>query len=259
VVTVPSIIQDAKLALWRAFRAFDLDIRRHSKLAPELNPEDPFRVRLLRDHGVTVVLDVGASSGQYAMALRAAGYRGRIASFEPLEDAFLELKSHAERESQWKCFRIALGERDGRGLIRRAGNSLSSSILPMLPTHVEAAPDSKEVGTASVDIRRLDSVAAEVLKSEDRVWLKLDVQGYEREVLDGAVSTVRQVVAMEVEMSLVPLYEGQDLLPKMVESLQAMDFSLVGLYPVFVDPRNGHMLQVNGILVRSDSAGTAHR
>lgn len=209
-------------------------------------------VKQLESRNVSVILDVGANSGQYGNDLRSAAYGGRIISFEPLSAPFSQLKRIADKDPLWDCQQCALGDADGTITINVAGNAgASSSVLPMLKSHQEAFPSANYIGTEEVSIHRLDSVAPEVLGSADRFFLKIDVQGFERQVLDGASSTVNdRCVGMQLELSFLPLYEGGMLAREALELAETFGFTLTGLTPGFADPRDGRMLQADGIFFR---------
>lgn len=80
--------------------------------------------------------------------------------------------------------------------------------------------------------------------------MKLDVQGFELEVLRGAVRTLEQIEVLEAELSLVPLYDGAPLFGDVVRYLDERNFGLLGREPGFADPRTGALLQVDGLLAR---------
>jgi FkbM family methyltransferase len=209
------------------------------------------RMRLLSAHEVTLIFDVGANVGQYARELRTLGYRGRIVSFEPLSDAFAELQRVARRDPLWEVVNIGLGDTEQRATINRSANSYSSSLLSILSSHVMSAPDSAYVGVQDVTLRTLDAVAPGYLRREDRAFLKVDTQGYEHRVLTGAAHLLRNLVGLQLEMSLVPLYDGEMTFDHMLPYVRERGFSLMSLEPGFSDPATGRLLQVDGLFFRS--------
>ncbi len=123
----------------------------------------------------------------------------------------------------------------------------------MLKSHQDAYPPANYIGTEDVRIHRLDSVVPEILRPTDVIFLKIDVQGFEKQVLAGSKSTVNdQCVGMQLELSFLPLYEGGMLIPEALDLVYSSGFTLTGLLPCFTDPRNGRMLQADGIFFRKD-------
>lgn len=210
-------------------------------------------VNQLEAERVNVVLDVGANSGQFGAALRRAGYRGRIVSFEPLSEPFALLQRKAAKDSLWDCHQFALGDAEQTITINVAGNAgASSSVLPMLKAHQDAFPPANYVGTQEVLIHRLDSLTSEYLKPTDVIFLKIDVQGFEKDVLAGAKEIVNnKCVGMQLELSFLPLYQGDMLIHEALEYVYSLGFRMTGFLPGFTDPRNGRMLQADGIFFRS--------
>jgi FkbM family methyltransferase len=200
--------------------------------------------------GIDLVFDVGANTGQFAQQIRAAGFLGRIVSFEPLSDAHQKLRQTSSRDALWSVHeRCALGDSDGSTVIHIAGNSVSSSLMTMSRTHAEAAPGSAYVGQETVPVWRLDSVARPYLASASRPFLKIDTQGFEWQVLAGARDTLPELEGVLCELSLVELYEGQHLWREMIDRFEGAGFTLWGLQPAFMD-RHGRNLQVDAIFFR---------
>jgi len=209
------------------------------------------RVLLLRHHGVSTVLDVGANSGQYAVELRRFGYSGDIVSFEPLAGAWRELHRRAAADGRWTAVRCALGAERCEVVINVAANAgASSSVLPMLDRHVSAAPEARYVGQEKVAQCRLDDLTPEYVRPADRTFLKIDVQGYELRVLEGAKRLLDDVIGVQLELSLVPLYDGGLVYRDALNLLGARGFVLESLEPGFSDPNTGQLLQVDGIFFR---------
>jgi FkbM family methyltransferase len=237
---------DPKGFLQKLLRRCGLDVRRYD---PQ---QDAVRRRqlLLAHHDVRLVLDVGANAGQYARLLRRGGYTHRIVSFEPQSSAFEVLRNRAVRDPNWSAMNLALSDADGTARFNVAGNSLSSSLLGMLPAHSESAPESSYVGHEAVTTRRLDGLLQTLAIEGTAVYLKVDTQGSELKVLLGAGAALRLIDTLELELSLVPLYQGAPLFADMLAWLAERGYELVGLEPAFSDPRSGRLLQADGFFHR---------
>lgn len=240
-----------KKPLKRLIYAAGFELRR---LKPKTNPA--YQLLLgLRRFDIDLVFDIGANAGQFAAELRAVGYRGGIVSFEPLAQASRILTQCAEADPSWRVHAAAaIGDFDGEIEINVAGNSVSSSVLPMMRAHAAAAEKSVYVGSERVPIQRLDTVAPDYLADGSRYFIKIDTQGFEWQVLDGAPATLAGARGVLVELSLVPLYEGQRLWLEMIERIEAEGFTLWALQRGFTDPRDGRTLQLNAVFFREDSS-----
>lgn len=198
-----------------------------------------------------LIIDVGANVGQYAQMLRRCKYRGRIVSFEPLAGPHAALTRTAQRDPSWEVGpRLALGHMGTELTMHVSANSVSSSLLPILPTHLNAAPESRYVGTERVAVKRLDEVIGPYLKNANRILLKVDTQGYEDKVVSGASLCLDRVIALHLELSFVALYAGQALFIEMVEDLGQKGFGLFALTGGQVDPVSGRTLQTDVVFAR---------
>lgn len=227
-----------------ALARMGLDVRRAHGDARRL-------AMMLAHHGVSVVFDIGANRGEYGTELRCVGYRGRIVSFEPLAVAHAELVQVARGDAAWQVpAPVALGDADGEVEMHVSENVTSSSVLDMLTVHESAAPDSHYVRSEKVRCVRLDSVASQYLTDADRLFLKLDVQGFEDRVLDGAPATLARAAGLQIELSVVPLYRGALTYEPMLARLAAQGFQLWHLWPGFRDELTARMLQFDAVLMR---------
>jgi FkbM family methyltransferase len=200
---------------------------------------------------IDVVLDVGANAGQSARHLRSdLGFEGRICSFEPLSVPFRTLQSRAAEDPNWQAFNFALGDVEGVATMNVAANSESSSLLEMRPAHLEAAPESGFLGTEDVEIRTLDAIFDELCQAGDRVYLKLDTQGFEDRVLRGADRCLAKIDTVQVEMSLTPLYSDEPTFGELYQLLLGNGYVMVGLEPGFTNPETGQLLQADAIFHR---------
>lgn len=207
-------------------------------------------MKILEHANIDLVLDVGANVGQFGHLLRGSGYRKKILSFEPLSAAYTELLNRASGDESWLVHpRCALGNQEGESEINVSLNSVSSSLLPMLNTHERAENSSVYVGKEKVQVYRLDEMVNQYNIGESRAFLKLDAQGYEWPIVEGASRLLPHLLGIYCELSLVPLYEGQLLWREMIDQLAQCGFVLWAFQNGFTDQRDGRQLQINGIFL----------
>lgn len=214
--------------------------------------EELRRIKLLEHYNIDLVFDIGANKGQYATGIIDAGYKNKIVSFEPLTSAYSEIKKESEKYNNWDVApRCAIGSKKEEIEINISANSVSSTLLNMLDSHYEGAPDSKIIGKEKVQVFPLDEIGAEYSNTAKNIFLKIDVQGFEQEVLKGAQNMINKAKGIEMEISLIPLYENQNwLLPQVLEYMEQNGFQLNSIVPAFTDNNTGVVLQCNGIFFR---------
>lgn len=237
------IIRSLRSLLRRA----GLDLRRYH---PSSSHHCAWRL-LLRGLKIDLIFDVGANAGQFGEEALGAGFTGSLVSFEPLAAPHAVLAGKASSHPRWTVHpRAAVGAAAGELTIHVAANSVSSSALPILQSHLDAAAGSQTVGTEVVAVVRLDDVAPAYFGSSRAAMLKIDTQGFEWQVLDGAMKTLDAVAAVQLELSLVPLYEGQRLWRDYVDRMERLGFQLYYAYPAFTDEQTGQTFQWDGMFVR---------
>jgi len=227
----------------RLLHRFGVDLVRHPGTTSTLGR----RLGHFRAWGIDLVVDVGANVGQYGVAIRSMGYGGPIASIEPLPEAWDVLARRTAKDPGWRAMQLALGSSERQAPLFIAENSYSSSLFPSTIEHERAAPDAHSVRQIEVDVRRLDAIADNLIGSAERPLLKLDTQGSELDILEGAGAALDRFAAAHVELSIVPMYAGGPLMADVVDWLGARDFVLAELEPEFSDPATGRLMQVNGL------------
>jgi FkbM family methyltransferase len=238
-----SIGHDIRKFLWRIGYDF-------SRFTPRSHPL-ALRKKILNSYEIDTVLDIGANSGQFAQQIRGdLGFANRIISFEPLSSAFELLRANAQGDPNWEIFNFALGDTEEEREINIAVNSFSSSLLDILPSHLKSAPESRYIGREVIEIKRLDSIFVDICKPTNRVYMKIDTQGFESKVLKGAENSLMQIDTVQMEMSLVPLYEGELLFNEMSILMSEKGYVLVAIETGFSDQDSGQVLQIDGIFHR---------
>ena len=209
--------------------------------------------RLVAALGIVSVLDVGANLGQFAGKLRAGGYGGAITSFEPLREAYAGLAKASARDSGWQAMNIALGAADGEALIHVSANLFSSSLLDAEPRTIAAEPQVAPIMRRRIAVRRLDAVWGELPEAARTgpILLKIDTQGYEKAVLDGAAGVLDRVDAVLLEASLVPVYKGEMVLADTLATMRALGFHPVWIEPGWSDTATGQTYQCDVLFSRS--------
>lgn len=210
-------------------------------------------ITLLKTKKINVVFDVGANIGQFAKDLRSAGYDRDIVSFEPLSRAHIKLLDNSKKDIKWLIHsRCAIGDKNGKININISQNSVSSSVLSLKDKHLSAAPASAFIATENVDICTLDSVSERYLRSNSKLFIKIDTQGFEKEVISGAKNTISKAIGIICEISFVPLYKNQLLWREIIDILEKEGFALWALQKGLTDPNTGQSLQMDAIFVRKN-------
>ena len=212
------------------------------------------RNAVLQRYNVDLVIDVGANTGIFANEIRQTGFKGNIVSFEPLPDAYKGLIKRASKDPKWKTYNIALGSETGTESINVSANSHSSSLLDILDTHTQAEASASYVGKHEIQIKTLDSIFDEIKGGAREIYLKIDTQGFEMNVLKGAINSLKEIQTIQLELSLRPLYAGQVLYNELMEFLYPLGYRLIDVEPGFTDFRTGALLQFDGVFNRSEDS-----
>ena len=206
----------------------------------------------LRIGNCDVVLDVGANTGQYAKKIILGGYQGEILSFEPLRDAFQKLEASTKKHKNWAAIGpVAIGEKNGTSQINVSGNSVSSSLLEMEEAHRSAEKTSKYIGVQDVDVRSIMSYQ-DILAPFTKIYLKIDTQGFELNVLRGLGEVIEKIVFIQLEVSFIELYSQQCLNKDIETWMSDNNFAIWSIERGFSDPATGQILQADYIYRKLD-------
>ena len=177
------------------------------------------------------LVDIGANRGQFSLVAKRLFPNIKITAFEPLSEPASKFISLFKRYSNVKLHQIAIGPDNKKGQIHIAARDYSSSLLPIDQKHIEIYPNTQEIGTREVTIKPL----AQVLGRDDfldNALLKIDVQGYELEVLKGCEELLELFDYLYIECSFIELYKGQAFAQDIIKFLTAKGFYLRSIYNI---------------------------
>jgi FkbM family methyltransferase len=198
--------------------------------------KNPNIMDFIENRRIDLVLDVGANTGQFGQSLRHRGYAGRIISFEPVKEAFRELESAARGDDLWTTANLALGPSSGVMAINVSKNSQFSSFNDLRETATSFDPNAEFKASESVVVKTLDE-AAPPRDLGSNVLLKIDTQGYERPVLEGAKETLKWVSGVLLELPIINIYKDNWRFHEAVAYMNESRFVLAQVHPVNIHNR----------------------
>jgi len=211
----------------------------HSKILDSLN------------NGFKTVVDVGANRGQFALVARRHFPAAKIVSFEPLKEPATIFRNVFSSDPTVVLHEIAIGPENKEMLIHVSRADDSSSLLPIASLQSKLFPGTEETEERKVIVRRLEVI----LGSEDieqPALLKIDVQGFEKEVLEGCRAQLPCFSHIYVECSFMELYAGQALAHEVVMFLDECGFVLAGIYNLYYS-KDGIAVQGDFLFKRRES------
>lgn len=208
-------------------------------------------VLTMQAHGIDTVIDIGANMGQTRDLLRGAGFEGEIISVEPVPALQPVLQAKASKDARWRVLEpLALGDQNGTCEINVSEASDMSSLLKASGELMTALPNTKVSETVSVPMKTLDTLYDELSLAGKNVFIKMDAQGYEMNILRHSEKALAAAKGLQVEMSLFPLYEGETLYDEIIAFLKARGFAAHMLIETNFARRLNRQLQIDGIFYK---------
>ena len=204
---------------------------------------------------VDCVLDVGANRGQYRDFLRAQiGYTEAIVSFEPVAENVRLLTDRAAADQRWTIMALALGGEDCTAEINVTAASEFSSFLRPTKAALPGIADHNVVRrTETVHVKRLDLIFENAIAGHGAtsIFLKMDTQGSDMSILQGAKCSLERIRGLQSEVSVIPLYNNIPNYLKSIAYMQELGFHLTGMFPVNRD-RLLRVLEFDCVMRRLD-------
>ena len=248
-----TILQSSRLEHFRRYLGKQLGI--HLKLKRfTASASEPLRVTMnILQMGVNCVIEVGANTLQFGQSLYDFGYQDRVISFEPLENAYEILEKRSSKYQNWiVAGRCAIGNRDGLVRINVSDNSVFSSVLKITPHYVSHNPKARKVGIEEVPIYSLDSITSSFLSGKETLLLKIDTEGYEKQVLEGASDLLQNTLGLKIEIPLYPIHKNpQYNFYEIIEFVRNLSFMPYSFNVEGVDRHTGRVNTIDGLFFRT--------
>lgn len=226
-------------------------------LGIDIHRRQPNLIDLMQKHGVSFVLDVGANVGQFGRTLRSWGYGGRIVSFEPVAASYARLAVEMEGDALWTGMQIGLGDTSGPVSINVSHSSDFSSILKPKDILIDYDALSAVEYKEEIDVRTLDSVMPSLgIPANAVTLLKIDTQGYEKNVLQGGAESVAKCRFLLLELSMRALYDGEEDIFGIFSIMNNLGFSPVWFQTVSNNNDSLFLQQSDCLFVNNRYAST---
>lgn len=202
-----------------------------------------FNLMGLNNYNINTVLDVGANRGQFLEDWVRHLPKAKFYCFEPIAEEFKQLDKTAKKYSnEIIAINCAVGNINGQIKFQKNNFTPSSSILTATKTNESYFPQTVNTELIDVQIIRLDDFFEKIdLEDLREIFLKIDVQGYELEVLKGAVNVLKNTKICLLEINFDDLYAGQPTFKQIFDFLSEYGFEYKGAFDQ-VFHKNGHLI-----------------
>lgn len=231
----------------KVFRKAGFQLSRINTLERQI---DKGEFRWLQEMNIQTVLDVGANTGQFVALISKILPDAKIYSFEPLKECYEILKKMENSNHNLKTFNIALGNKSGEETIFKNEFTPSSSILMLKELHKSTFPHTEHFSEEIIQVKDLDSIKDKI-QWVHKTLMKIDVQGFEINVLRGADASLDDIYIIIIETLFVDLYENQTQFDDVYSFLTERNFSYKGNLEQFKDPKSGRILWADAIFMRN--------
>jgi FkbM family methyltransferase len=206
--------------------------------------------QLFKDRSIECVLDVGANTGQYGTFLRHnVGFKGLILSFEPNPGIFAQLEQTTANDPLWRVFNLGLADKNGSLTLNVTKDTQFTSFLS--PDHTSGLfrDINRTEHQIEVPVIRLDKFLSEQESVPDRLYMKLDTQGFDLSVFAGATGILDRTIAMQSEMSVIPIYAAMPDYHQALAHYTQAGFELSGMFPISVT-KDHRLIEFDAVMCR---------
>lgn len=251
--TLEKVLNSKPLERFRRFLGTKSGIYLKLKRLTPSTSDDMRNAAILNNLGIDYVIDVGANTGQFAESLFDFNYQGKVISFEPVLDCYRALEKRAKKnQNHIVAERCAIGDADQQIEINISDDSVFSSVLRIKDDHTKLRPKAKIVRKEVVNLFRLDSIIEKYIpKTEKSILLKIDTQGFEQQVLSGAVNTIERLSGIKIEIPLQAIYNDTSFtFYEIIDFMKIRGFIPYNFNTEGVNLKTGRVFTIDGTFIR---------
>lgn len=212
-----------------------------------------FNQSWLKKANIKTVIDIGANIGQFTFLIHGILPNAKIYAFEPLPECFSVLKERTATIPEIQVFNLGLGSQDTVLTFHRNPYADSSSFREMADLHRNQFPfTSGQEKLLEIPVKVLDSFSSQI-DLQDNILIKIDVQGYEDEVLNGGANIISQAHMVIMEISFAPLYEKTSSFDELYNRMKQLGFEYKGSIGQLIGPIDGAILQCDALFIKKSS------
>jgi FkbM family methyltransferase len=206
---------------------------------------------IIDEQGIDLIFDVGGNVGQFAKMVFGAGYNGRLVSFEPGAVAHAKLSEAAKSNPNWTIApRMALGKSKDTLTLHTFNRTDMNSLYAPDERVFESFPQLEEASSEEVQVERLDEVASGYLAEADTVFLKIDTQGGELAILEGATGILDQLAMLQLEVAVESIYRGEPVWMEVLKPVHDYGFRPALMSPGYFSKRIRRQLDLDIVFLR---------
>ena len=210
-------------------------------------------VRTLIYFKIDLVLDVGANTGQFSEKIIKLGYKKKIISFEPMSEAHRELSLKSKKIKNWQIYdRVGVGKQKSIKTLNISKNSVSSSILEISKNKLNQEPNAKFIKKEKINLISLNDLLKKKIYKKKRIFLKIDTQGYEKQIIIGASKVLNRIHCIMLEASITPLYKGEVNYLNIIEFMKKKGFYVWAIERGFSNKKIGKVNQIDVIFINKN-------
>jgi len=187
-----------------------------------------FWVWLRKTQNIRTLIDIGANDGAFGAFIARYFSVDSTYAFEPLPFCIPQIEKSFSNVPNVKVFSVALSDYTGTEQLYQNSYAPASSLLRVSDTSKEEFPQTSGETPITVPVVPLDDVL-DVDKLNKDIFIKIDVQGLEDRVIKGGKKVFSAAKCVLVEMSFVPMYEGQPLFEEVHAHLVELGFRFSGI------------------------------